>query len=295
MDQSTCTTGKEQRDFELKMRQSLLILGCLSTLCGFHYESGDIRLLDDLVQRDKDAWFPRVGAEGYESFQDAQTDHSISWKGFTTEFASAFPDALPERPERLESVLRSQLSHVLKEIGQLTIWPRKPSPSRLRQFACKDFNCEMNLWLVLSSSALIPFCGRYNPELWDTQNCDLKQLAEFLNSSCLFNKPLAISKLTATKLKDWIKKLELLFCGPRGERQVLFKSQLFEFPTHKFRVVPPRWSHCIWWHITCVKEMMMPSSNIFKISNAFTPSAETLVPSLENTSTDASSKSMDRQ
>lgn len=52
----------------LKLQQCLLILGSISTLRGFHYEFGDMRLLEDLVQREKEAWLPRVGTEDYERF-----------------------------------------------------------------------------------------------------------------------------------------------------------------------------------------------------------------------------------
>ncbi len=203
------------------MRQSLLILGLLSTLCGFHYEFGDPRLLEDLVQREEEAWFPRVGTEDYEKFQDARTDHSISWKAFTSDFVSTFPHALPRGPElpeplqRLEDRLRSQLRDDLQRIGQLEDWPRKLTPIPLRQFAYKDFTWEMNVWLVLYSSALIPFGGRSISEMWKR---DSKQLAGFLGTPCLFSKPLIAKRLTTTQLKDYISKLKLLFCGPGKEK-----------------------------------------------------------------------------
>jgi len=201
---------------DLKLKQSLLILGSLSTLRGFHYEFGDMRLLEDLVQRDLEAWLPRVGTEDYGEFQDAQTAHSNSWKALTSEFVSVFPGAFPKDEEALKTLacqLRSQLRHTLERMSQLPDGREKTFLKPLQQFVCADFTWEMNAWLVLYSSAVIPTGDQFGSKLWNTRNRDWNQLAEFLGISCLFSKPLTTRKLTATSLQDWIRKLESLFCG----------------------------------------------------------------------------------
>lgn len=206
---------------DLKLKQCSLILSSLSILHGFHYEFGDPRLLEDLVQREKEAWLPRVGTEDHENFQDAQTDHSISWEGLASEFVSAFPGACPKDAESRKTLacqLRSQLGHNLERMSQLPDWPQKSFLKPLRQFVCADLTGEMNVWLVLYSSAVIPSGDLSGSSLWKTQTQDLKQLAEFLGTSCLFCKPLTVKKLTMTSLQDCIQKLEFLLCG-RGDDQ----------------------------------------------------------------------------
>ncbi len=47
MDDATRAASGKKRDGDLEMRQSLPILGLLSTLSGFHDEFGDPRLLED--------------------------------------------------------------------------------------------------------------------------------------------------------------------------------------------------------------------------------------------------------
>lgn len=206
---------------DLKLKQSLLILSSLSTLQGFHYEHGDTRLLEDLVQRDMEAWHPRVGTEDYEDFQDAQTNHSISWESLTSDFVSAFSGVFPQIAEAQKTLacqLRSQLGHNLEQMSQLPDWPQKSFLKPLQQFVCADLTGEMNAWLVLYSSAVIPSSDQSGSKLWNTHNRDLTQLAEFLGTSCLFSKPLTAKSLTTTSLQDCIQKLKSLFCG-QGDDQ----------------------------------------------------------------------------
>lgn len=215
------TASGKQRDDQLKMMQCSLILGVLSTLQGFHCEFGDTRLLEDLVQREKEAWIPRVGTEDHDKFQDAQTDHSISWEGLTSEFVSAFPGVVPKDVEARKTLacqLRSQLRHNLEQMSQLPDWPQKSFPKALQQFVCADLTGEMNAWLVLYSSAVIPSGDQSGSKLWNTHNRDLKQLAEFLGTSCLFSKHLTAKNLTTTSLQHCIQKLKSLFCG-QGDEQ----------------------------------------------------------------------------
>ncbi|KAK6362472.1 hypothetical protein LTS17_012826 [Exophiala oligosperma] len=223
------TASGKQRDDQLKMKQCSLILGVLSTLSGFHYECGDTRLLDDLVQRDREAWLPRVGTEYYGEFQDAQTSHSISWKAFTSDFVTAFPEFLPKDAEAQKTLayqLRSQLRHNLEQMSQLPDWPQKSFLKPLQQFVCADLTGGMNAWLVLYSSAVITSGDQSGSKLWNTQNRDWKQLAEFLDTSCLFSKPLTAKSLTTTSLQDCIQKLKSLFCG-QGDEQVNSREPIY--------------------------------------------------------------------
>ncbi|KIW36619.1 uncharacterized protein PV06_11132 [Exophiala oligosperma] len=100
------------------MMQCLLILGSQSKLsASLKRESDDTRALEDLVQRDEEEWLPRVYTEEYKTFQGAESDHSISWEGLTSEFVSAFPGVLPKEAEAQKTLafqLRSQLWHNLK-------------------------------------------------------------------------------------------------------------------------------------------------------------------------------------
>ncbi|KAK6362432.1 hypothetical protein LTS17_012868 [Exophiala oligosperma] len=214
---------------DLKLKQSLLILSSLSTLQGFHYEHGDTRLLEDLVQRDMEAWHTRVGTEDYEEFQDAQTNHSISWESLTSDFVTAFPEVLPKDAEAQKTLayqLRSQLRHNLEQMSQLPDWPQKSFSKPLRQFVCADLTGEMNAWLVLYSSAVIPSGDQSGSKLWNTHNRDWKQLAEFLGTSCLFSKRLTAKSLTTTSLQDYIQKLKSLFCV-QGDEQVNSREPIY--------------------------------------------------------------------
>ncbi|OAG35641.1 hypothetical protein AYO21_10181 [Fonsecaea monophora] len=210
----------EVDDNKLKLMRSLLVMCTLSSLLGSHSECGDRRMLEDLLSREVTAWLPQVGTEDYESLQDPHTEHGISWCGLTSEFVAAFPQVLPEgveRPnalERLQDQLRSQLRHNLDRMSQITDSPQEPPVQPIRQFVCDEFTWEMNVWLVLYSSAIVPFCGRSGSELWNLQNRDLGQLADFLGTAHLFSKPLTEKTLTATGLRDWVEKLEFVFCGP---------------------------------------------------------------------------------
>ncbi|EXJ82299.1 hypothetical protein A1O3_06112 [Capronia epimyces CBS 606.96] len=194
---------------EHTISQSLLILCCLTAVSSLHYEIGDTRSLEDFLQREEDAWWPRVGTEDYNGLQDAQTEQIISWEGCTAAFESTF--AQHDGPTFHE--LRSQLRHILEEIGQLATWPPQPAFAGLRQLTSKHFDWKMSLWLVLFSCATTPATSRLSAEFWNTQQHDLQQLAMFLNTSPLFRTP-----LTVNDLKDWIEKLELVFCGPRREK-----------------------------------------------------------------------------
>ncbi|KIW36537.1 uncharacterized protein PV06_11246 [Exophiala oligosperma] len=210
------TASGKQHDDQLKMMQCSLILGVLSTLQGFHYEFDVTRLLEDLVQREKETWVPRVDTEDHDKFQDAQTDHSISWEGLTSEFVSAFPGVLPKDAEAQKTLacqLRSQLRHNLEQMSQLPDWPQKSFLKPLRQFVWADLTWEMNVWLVLRGSAVIPSGNLTGLKPWSRHNRDLRQLAEILGTSCLFSKPVTDKKLTVTSLQDCIQKLEILFCG----------------------------------------------------------------------------------
>lgn len=120
-----------------------------------------------------------------------------------------------EEAETLKTLacqLRSQLEHNLEQMSRLTDWSQKSFPKPLRQFVCADFTVEMNLWLVLYSSAVIPSRHLSNSTIWNTNLRDLTQLAEFLGTSCLFSKPLTTRRLTTISLQDCIQKLESLFC-----------------------------------------------------------------------------------
>ncbi|KIW35819.1 uncharacterized protein PV06_11843 [Exophiala oligosperma] len=207
------TVSGKQGDGQLKMMQCLLILFPLSA--SSNSESGNKHALEDLVQRCKEEWLPRVGTEEYKTFQGAELD-SISWEGLTSEFVSAFPDAFPKdaKAQKTQAYqLRSQLRHNLEQMSQLRDWPDKSFPRPLRQFVCAGFTEDMNVWLVLRGSAVIPSGDLTGLKPWIKHNRDLKQLAEILGTSCLFSKPLTDKKLTATSLQDCIQKLEVLFCG----------------------------------------------------------------------------------
>lgn len=194
-------------DRERKLRQGLLILSCLIAVSGVHFENGDTRWLEDLLQREEDAWSPRVGSEDYWDLKDARTRQSGSWHGCASAFASTFPGRHPKYPE-----LRSQLRHALEEMSLLTDWPQQKLSRGLRQYTWEHFDWKMSLWLVLFSCA-VPFTWPCSSKIWETQRHDLQQLASFLTTSSLFEN----ENLTTTLLEDWIQKLASLFCSPGAE------------------------------------------------------------------------------
>ncbi len=205
----TSTTG------ELTLKQSLLILCSLTAVSSVHYKIGDPRSLEDFLEREEDAWLPKVGTEDYKGLQDERTEQMISWNGCASAFDLAFPDG-PFDIEELRSQLRhnleemSQLQHNFEEMSQLQVADDCPPPvtaTTLDQSTSRPFHWKMSLWLVLFSCAVIP-SGQLSSTFWDTERLDLQQLAKFLSTSPLFRDP-----LTATKLEDWIGKLKFLFCG----------------------------------------------------------------------------------
>ncbi|KAK5304825.1 hypothetical protein LTR99_003891 [Exophiala xenobiotica] len=137
---STSTSGEERLTRtvpdtsagELKLKQSLLILCSLTAVSSVHYKIGDPRTLEDLLEREEDAWLPRVGTEDYKGLlSDAPTDQIISWSGCASAFESAFPFSFPEddhhRPSDGQQInidiaeLRDQLRHYLEEMSRIQV------------------------------------------------------------------------------------------------------------------------------------------------------------------------------
>ncbi|KAK7897088.1 hypothetical protein LTR67_004977, partial [Exophiala xenobiotica] len=138
--QSTSTSGEETLTRtvpdtsvgELRLKQSLLILCSLTAVSSVHYKIGDPRTLEDLLEREEDAWLPRVGTEDYKGLlSDAPTEQVISWSGCAAAFESAFPFSFPEgdhhRPVDGQEInidiaeLRDQLRHYLEEMCRLQV------------------------------------------------------------------------------------------------------------------------------------------------------------------------------
>ncbi|KAJ9501601.1 hypothetical protein H2202_002563 [Exophiala xenobiotica] len=136
---STSTSGEERLTRtvpdtsvgELRLKQSLLILCSLTAVSSVHYKIGDPRTLEDLLEREEDAWLPRVGTEDYKGLlSDAPTDQIISWSACASAFESAFESAFPfaedhhRRPADGQinidiAELRDQLRHYLEEMSRL--------------------------------------------------------------------------------------------------------------------------------------------------------------------------------
>ncbi|KAK5453576.1 hypothetical protein LTS15_006762 [Exophiala xenobiotica] len=134
--QSISTSGEETltrtatETGELKLKQSLLILCSLTAVSSVHYKIGDPRTLEDLLEREEDAWLPRVGTEDYRGLlSDAPTEQIISWSGCASAFESAFPFAEDHhrRPSDGHEIiidiveLRDQLRHDLEEMSRLQV------------------------------------------------------------------------------------------------------------------------------------------------------------------------------
>jgi hypothetical protein len=259
--QSVITSGEERltrtvpdtSTGELKLKQSLLILCSLTAVSSVHYKIGDPRTLEDLLEREEDAWLPRVGTEDYMGLlSDAPTEQIISWSGCASAFEWAFPFSFPEddhhRPADGQinisiAELRDQLRHDLVEMSRLQVagvdeddgCPQRTGPGaeaeadteagtglvrrRRRCSSSPDrpqshLNWKMSLWLVLFSCAVIPPMEAGGQLTSALWDTERLDLPQL--AKFLSTSPLFRDPLTAAELEDWIGKLKGLFCGGHG-------------------------------------------------------------------------------